>query len=254
MKRWSLNIINKKNVEESNSYLVNSHSIRAHDKDINTLACAPNDSIVVSGSQDKLIKIWNAVDLTLVATLTGHKRGIWKVVFSPVDKCLLSSSADKSLRLWSLQDFTCIRTFQGHVASVLCCKFINKGMQILSGGADGTMKLWTIRTGECENTFENNHTDRIWCIATSKEENLINGKRICFTGSSDGSLLQWIDTTLEVENELLKENELNYLMEQSLQNDLRNKKYDKVSFLLLKVYFIIFIYYCKYAAYSLTSS
>lgn len=169
-----------------------------------------------------------------------------------MDKCLLSASADKTLRLWSLQDYSCIRTFQGHTSSVLCCKFINKGMQILSGSADGIMKLWTIRTGECENTFDNKHTDRIWCIATPNDNNIDKENKICFTGSSDGSILKWIDTTVEIENQLLIENEQKYLKEQSLQNDLKNKKYDKVNnnyYINLLKCICIYIY-----AYSLTSS
>jgi len=51
-----------------------SHSVRAHDKDINTVAVSPNDALVATGSQDKLIKIWSSTDLSPVATLTGHKR------------------------------------------------------------------------------------------------------------------------------------------------------------------------------------
>ena len=52
-----------------------SHSMRGHDKDINCVSLSPNDALLASGSQDKTIKLWNAADLTAVATLRGHKRG-----------------------------------------------------------------------------------------------------------------------------------------------------------------------------------
>lgn len=241
LKRWVLNMdaINKsmavaeqqqqQQQEMPLDYLVTSHSTRAHEKDINSVASAPNDSVIASGSQDRTIKLWNPTDLTLVATLSGHKRGVWKVVFSPIDRCLLSASADRTLRLWSLQDYSCIRTFQGHTSSVLCAKFINRGMQILSGAADGVLKLWTIRSGECENTFDEEHSDRIWCIATPREEPSSAVGRFCVTGSSDGSLRRWMDRTSADEETQLQEEENKYLVEQSLNNDLRNKKYDKVS-------------------------
>jgi WD40 repeat protein len=51
------------------------HSVRAHDKDVNCTAIAPNDAIVATGSQDKTIKLWKADTLGPVATLRGHKRG-----------------------------------------------------------------------------------------------------------------------------------------------------------------------------------
>ena len=116
------------------------------------------------GSQDKTIRLWRTSDLAPIASLSGHKRGIWKVAFSPVDRCLASCSGDRTVRLWSVVDYTCLRVFEGHTASVLTVKFANKGMQLLSGAADGLIRLWTIRSGECENTFDL-HSDRVWAIA-----------------------------------------------------------------------------------------
>ena len=231
LKRWSLAGITGGGSAAGLEYLLCTHSVRAHDKDINSLACAPNDSLVASGSQDRTIKLWSARDLSPVAVLTGHKRGVWRVVFSPIDRCLLSASGDKTLRLWSLQDYTCIRTLQGHGSSVLCCRFVNKGTQVMSGGADGVLKLWTVRSGECENSWDNVHSDRIWCIATPRvdQEPAEGGLGLmCVTGSTDSTIRVWRDVTAARERERLQAQEARVLTEQQLLNDLRNKKYDKV--------------------------
>ena len=45
----------------------------AHQKSINVVKVSPNDKIIASCSKDKTIKIWNANDLSLKQTLTGHK-------------------------------------------------------------------------------------------------------------------------------------------------------------------------------------
>lgn len=63
---------------------------KAHDKDINSVAVAPNDKLIASGSQDRLIKLWDPKDLSLIATLKGHKRGVWCVEFSPGNFPLLA--------------------------------------------------------------------------------------------------------------------------------------------------------------------
>ncbi|RHZ15982.1 hypothetical protein DYB26_013455, partial [Aphanomyces astaci] len=123
---------------------------KAHDKDVNALAVAPNDRFIASGSQDKLIKIWNASTLAVVGVCRGHKRGIWALEFSPVDQCLASASSDKTVKLWNVKDFSCVKTFEGHTASVLNVQFVCAGMQLASAGADGLVKLWTIKTSECE--------------------------------------------------------------------------------------------------------
>lgn len=207
-----------------------SHNVRGHDKDINTLTVSPNDSMAASGSQDKTIRLWRTSDLAPIASLSGHKRGIWKVVFSPVDRCLASSSGDRTVRLWSVVDYTCLRVFEGHTASVLTVKFANKGMQLLSGAADGLIRLWTIRSGECENTFDL-HSDRVWALAvgvtnSASPSNSTDG--MFFSGGSDSKLLVWHDATQSEETKRLDEVEQGLLIEQQLQNDIRNKRYDKV--------------------------
>jgi U3 small nucleolar RNA-associated protein 13 len=90
-----------------------------HEKDINSLDISPNDRFVASGSQDKLVKIFEleysntssspAGSLRLAGVCKGHRRGVWSVKFSRNDKIVASGAADKSVRLWSLDDFTCLK-------------------------------------------------------------------------------------------------------------------------------------------------
>lgn len=82
---------------------------QAHDKDINTVAVAPNDKFFATGSQDKLVKVWSVDSGSLLGTCKGHKRGIWCVKFSPVEQVIATSSGDKTIKLWNLRDFTCMK-------------------------------------------------------------------------------------------------------------------------------------------------
>jgi len=199
--------------------LTAAYTVRAHDKDINTVVMSPNDAMVASGSQDSSIRLWKTSDLTPIATLTGHKRGVWRVAFSPIDKCLASCSGDRTVKLWSMADFSCLRTFQGHTSSVLSVKFINNGMQLISGAADGLIRLWTIRTGECENTFDQ-HSDKVWALSVG-----LDGKTF-FSAGSDSKLLEWSDSTEQEERYRLQKCESVLALEQQLNNNMRNKRYD----------------------------
>ena len=54
-------------------------TIMAHQKYINAVKISPNDKVIATSSQDKTIKLWDAKSLTLLKTLSGHRRGIWDI-------------------------------------------------------------------------------------------------------------------------------------------------------------------------------
>lgn len=193
-------------------------STRAHEKDINIVSIAPNDSLLATGSQDKTIAVWKATDLSRVALLQGHRRGVWDCQFSPYDKVLASSSGDKTIKLWSLSDFSCVRTFHGHSASVLRVRYLCGGLQLVSSGADGLLKLWTVRTNECEATMDS-HTGKIWGMDVCDDGNLL------FTGGADSRLVCWKDTTAVLQAEKLAEREEEILLNQKLMNHIRRREF-----------------------------
>lgn len=95
-------------------------TLKAHDKDINSLDIAPNDRLLATGSQDKTANIYEIEfafggsvkakgSLKLLGTCKGHKRGVWCVKFSRTERFVATASGDKSVKLWSLDDFSCLK-------------------------------------------------------------------------------------------------------------------------------------------------
>lgn len=180
-------------------------NIRAHEKDINHLCISPNDTVVVSSSQDKTAKIWSCVDLSLKGTLKGHKRGIMQSCFSPANKSIATASGDRTLKIWSLVDYTCLNTLQGHSGSVLQVSYLNDyGLQVASSGSDGLLKIWTLKTSECESTFDA-HDDKVYALSVapptmddSNENKATSG--VLVTGGADSVVKLWKDVTKEKVN------------------------------------------------------
>ena len=143
-------------------------TLKAHEKDINSLDVSPNDRFLASGSQDKTAKVYEIEysaspargSFKLIGTCRGHKRGVWCVKFGRHEKVLATASGDKTVKLWSLSDLTCIKTFEGHANSVLRVDFLSEGQQLVSCGSDGLVKIWNIRTEECVATMDN-HEDKV---------------------------------------------------------------------------------------------
>uniref|UniRef100_A0A8C7K8R5 Transducin beta like 3 n=1 Tax=Oncorhynchus kisutch TaxID=8019 RepID=A0A8C7K8R5_ONCKI len=192
--------------------------------DVNSVAVSPNDKLLVSGSQDRLAKLWSlgapGADLALLGVFRGHRRGVWCVQFSPMDQVLASSSADGSVKLWSLHDFSCLKTFEGHDASVLKLIFVSRGTQLLTSGSDGLVKLWTIKTNECVKTLDA-HQDKVWGLhATRKDDRVV-------TASADSNITVWTDVTEVEQAEEQAKQEDQILKKQELSNLLHEKKYLK---------------------------
>ncbi|GAB2216024.1 hypothetical protein Droror1_Dr00023791 [Drosera rotundifolia] len=194
--------------------------VLAHDKDINSLAVAPNDAYVCSGSQDRTACVWRLPELVLVVKLVGHKRGIWSVEFSRFDLCVITASADKTIRLWSIADGSCLKTFEGHTASVLRASFISRGTQFVSCGADGLLKLWTVKTNECIATYDQ-HEDKVWAFAIGQKTEMLA------TGGSDARIKLWHDNTAAEKEEAFQKKEENILKVQELENVVLDADYTK---------------------------
>ncbi|XP_012910701.1 transducin beta-like protein 3 isoform X2 [Mustela putorius furo] len=191
---------------------------RCHDKDINSVAIAPNDKLLATGSQDRTAKLWSLPQCQLLGIFSGHRRGLWCVQFSPMDQVLATASADGTVKLWALQDFSCLKTFEGHDASVLKVAFVSRGTQLLSSGSDGLLKLWTIKNNECVKTLDA-HEDKVWGLHCSRLDDR------ALTGASDSCVILWKDVTEVEQAEEQARREEEVVKQQELDNLLHEKRY-----------------------------
>jgi len=148
---------------------------KGHSNWVTALATPPeNNDIVLSGSRDKSIIIWDLKkgDNNNYAmpkrALRGHSHYVQDVVISSDGQFALSGSWDATLRLWDLNTGTTTRpTFVGHTKDVLSVAFSSDNRQIVSGSRDRTIKLWNT-LGECKYTLdEHKHNDWVSCVRFS---------------------------------------------------------------------------------------
>lgn len=118
------------------------HTLRGHSHIVNSLAMSANAKYLVSGSQDKTIRVWNLATGELIHTLKSHREGVYAVALSPDEQIIASGSADKTIKLWHLETGELLGTFSGHANTVTALVFTASGEMLVSGSLDKTIKIW----------------------------------------------------------------------------------------------------------------
>lgn len=76
----------------------------AQEGDINTLAITKTGNHMISGGDDKVLKIWNYDEGKLNFTGLGHSSGINRCIISPSQLKILSVGKDGSIFVWKMPE------------------------------------------------------------------------------------------------------------------------------------------------------
>lgn len=103
-----------------------------------------SSQLVISGSDDHLIKIWSTGDAFLQHTLRGHDSNITDIVRHPVRPIIVSASSDSTLRVWDVSTGAALHVLDGGAKEVnsVCFSSCPDRPYLVSGGADGTVRIW----------------------------------------------------------------------------------------------------------------
>ncbi|KAM9719470.1 coatomer subunit alpha [Menidia menidia] len=90
------------------------HVLEGHDRGVNWAAFHPSMPLIVSGADDRQVKIWrmNESKAWELDTCRGHYNNVSCAVFHPRQELILSNSEDKSIRVWDMSKRTGVQTFR----------------------------------------------------------------------------------------------------------------------------------------------
>lgn len=103
----------------------------------------PSFPVLITGSYDRTVRVWNLETGTELHCLKGHTRAVRALQFDEVK--LITGSMDCTIKVWDWRRGQCIRTLQGHTEGVVCLNFDDN--VLASGSVDSTIKVWNLRTG-----------------------------------------------------------------------------------------------------------
>ena len=155
-----------------------------HESAVNSVALSPDGRRILTGSEDKTARLWDAETGKTLKVLSGHKGWVTSVALSPDGRRILTGSQDKTARLWDAETGKALKVFSGHLGWFTSAAFSPDGQRILTGSYDKTARLWDAETGKALRVFSG-HEEEVSSVAFSPD-----GRRI-LTGSLDKTARLW---------------------------------------------------------------
>mmetsp|Transcript_11434 Transcript_11434/g.34729 ORF Transcript_11434/g.34729 Transcript_11434/m.34729 type:complete len:1231 (-) Transcript_11434:269-3961(-) len=88
--------------------------LEGHDRGVNWASFHPTLPLVVSGADDRQVKLWrmNETKAWEVDTMRGHSNNVSCVIFHPKHELIMSNSEDRSIRVWDISKRLGVQTFR----------------------------------------------------------------------------------------------------------------------------------------------
>lgn len=118
-------------------------SFAGHDDDIYAIHADGPSSLLVSGSKDRTVRVWDTrqPDERCAGVLRGHTGAVLDLKVR--GNRIVSASMDKTVRMWDMREPKApLATLEGHSAEVHAVDFRDR--MVLSGSRDTSLKVWTV--------------------------------------------------------------------------------------------------------------
>ena len=76
-------------------------TLKGHEGWVTTVAFSPDDKWIVSGGEDKTIRIWDSHTGKQIRVFEGHSAALSSVAVCPDGKKIVSGGRDLTLKIWN---------------------------------------------------------------------------------------------------------------------------------------------------------
>ncbi|XP_062553277.1 WD repeat-containing protein 48 homolog [Armigeres subalbatus] len=139
---WDINTLTA--LTASNNTVTTS-SITGSKDSIYSLAMNPSGTVIVCGSTENTLRIWDPRTCNKIAKLKGHTENVKALVVSEDGQFVVSGSSDGKIKQWSIGQQRCMQTISVHSEGVWALLMTENSSHVISGSRDKKIIMTELR-------------------------------------------------------------------------------------------------------------
>ena len=167
-------------------------ALEGHTNAVSSAIYHPSGKLVITGSMDRSLMIWDAATGKSLRTLTGHEGQVLAIAVRGDGREATSTSRDSKILVWDVYDPAPLRQLAGHSEAVNVIQLNAEGSWLVSGSVDQSLRVWQTADGMMLHELKA-HQAAVNRVAIAADDALIAsadaGGVICLWTAEDGTLV-----------------------------------------------------------------
>ena len=122
--------------------------LSGHRTAVLSAAFSPDGLRIVTASDDRTVRTWDAATARPLAVFSGHGDVVWSAAWSPDGRRIVTASTDKTARIWDAATARQLAVLSGHGEQVRWAAYSPDGRRIVTASADATARIWDASNGQ----------------------------------------------------------------------------------------------------------
>ncbi|KAF9109638.1 hypothetical protein BGX27_007386 [Mortierella sp. AM989] len=137
-------------------------TLNGHEGVVTCFDLSPEGDMIVTGSEDMTVRVWNTDTGECIFTSKTHKGIVSAVNFSPTRRQFAAGGHEKTIRLWDVESTgkKCRSQLLGDKSGATIIKHSPDGNQLASAWGDKRIRIWEIKTRKSDKTGKSGKTGK----------------------------------------------------------------------------------------------
>uniref|UniRef100_A0A914UU80 NWD1/2-like winged helix-turn-helix domain-containing protein n=1 Tax=Plectus sambesii TaxID=2011161 RepID=A0A914UU80_9BILA len=125
-----------------------------HNEEITCMSVTSNGRLLVTGSMDQSLKVWDIETGFLTQVLVGHEDAVHCCAIADDERIVVSGAADKMVMIWEVETGDTLHTLGGHKDSTISAVGVTSdGAVAFSADKNGWVQAWDAENGRLLSCF-----------------------------------------------------------------------------------------------------